>query len=94
MFSRNRYVTARVSDEVPFPLQMFMWTCIDMLEIEADYLQIFELVATTEGQRIVHTQEQPEYRREYFIKRDKPLSAKIFVIDDVEYATMLFAEEY
>lgn len=94
MFSRNRYVTARVSDEVPFVLQLFMWSCIDMLGNEADYLQVFEFTAAPEGQRIIHTQEQPEYRQEYLIKCDKPLSAKIFVIDDGEYATMLFAEEY
>jgi hypothetical protein len=94
MFSSNRYATARVSEEVPFELQLFMWMCIDGLGGEADYLQVFELTATPEVQRIVHTQEQPEYRQEYLIKCDKPLSAKIFVIDDVEYATMLFAEEY
>ena len=42
MFSRNRYVTARISEEVPFILQMLMWACIDMLGNEADYLQVFE----------------------------------------------------
>ncbi len=94
MFSMKRYVTARISDEVPFMLQLFMWACIDMLGDEADYLQVFDLTATPEGQRIVHIQEQPEYRAEYLMKCDKPLSAKIFVIDDGEYATMLFAEEY
>lgn len=94
MFSRNRYVTARVSEEVPFELQLFMWSCIDILGNEADYLQIFELVAATEGQIIVHKQEQPPYHKEYMIPCAKPLSAKIFAIDDVEYVTMLFAEEY
>ena len=93
MFSLNRYATARVSEEIPLDLQVFMWACIDMLHDE-DYLQVFELTATPEVQRIVHIQEQPEYREEYLIQSDKPLSAKIFVIDDVEYATMLFAEEY
>ena len=93
MFSLNRYATARVSEEIPLDLQVFMWACIDMLHDE-DYLQVFELTATLEGQRIVHIQEQPEYREEYLIQSDKPLSAKIFVIDDLEYATMLFADEY
>ncbi len=94
MFSCNRYTTARVCEEVPFVLQMFMWSCIDMLPGEADYLQVFELTATSEGQRIAHKQEQPPYRKEYLIPCAKPLSTKIFVIDDGEYATMLFAEEY
>ena len=94
MFSLNRFATARVSEEIPLDFQVFMWACIDMLGDEADYLQVFDLAATPEGQRIVHIQEQPEYREEYLIQSDKPLSAKIFVIDDVEYATMLFADEY
>ena len=63
MFPLKRYGTARVSEEVPLILQLFMWTCIDMLQGEADYLQVFELTATSEGQRIVHKQEQPSYRR-------------------------------
>ena len=94
MFSTKRYVTARIAEKIPLILQLFMWACIDMLEIEADYLHIFELIATLEGQKIVHKQEQPPYHREYLMKCYKPLSAKIFVIDDREYATMLFAEEY
>ena len=44
MFSRNRYATARVSEEVPFELQLFMWMCIDGLGSEPDYLQVFELM--------------------------------------------------
>lgn len=94
MFSRNRYATVRICEEAPFILQMFMWACIEMLQEKTDYLQVFELSATLEGQRIVHKQEQPPYRKEYLIQCVKPLSAKIFVIDDGEYATMLFAEEY
>ena len=94
MFPLKRYVTARISDEVPFTLQIFMWACIDMLEVEADYLQIFELTATSKGQKIAHKQEQPPYRKEYLIPCANPLSTKIFVIDDGEYATMLFAGEY
>lgn len=94
MFSCNRYVTSKVAEEVPLIFQLFMWACIDMLEIEADYLQIFELTATAEGQKIVHKQEQLPYRKDYLIPCAKPLSTKIFVIDDGEHATMLFAEEY
>ena len=94
MFSHNRYVTVRVSNEVDPITRFFMWTCIDMLAVEADYLQVFELVTAPEGQKIVHTQEQPPYCKEYLIPCNKPIFAKIFVIDDGTYATMLFAEEY
>ena len=94
MFSRNRYATARVCSEVPLILQLFMWTCIDTLQEEQDYLQVFELATVPEGQIIIHIQEQPQYREKYLMPCVKPLTAKIFVIDDGDYATMMFAEEY
>ena len=96
MFLRIRYATARVSREVDPITQFFMWSCIDMMpeDQDQDYLQVFDLTATAEGQKIVHTQEVPPYSREYLILCRNPITAKIFVIDDVEYATMLFAEEY
>lgn len=94
MFARIRYATARVSREVDPITQFFMWSCIDMMPEDQDYLQVFDLTATAEGQKIVHTQEVSPYSREYLIPCRKPITAKIFVIDDVEYATMMFAEEY
>lgn len=94
MFPINRYATAHIYETVPHMLQAFMWMCIDFLNIDADYLQVFELSEEQGMQRIVHKQEVPEYSKEYLIPCAKPLSAKIFVIDDSEYATMLFADEY
>ena len=94
MFSRRRCVTARVSREMDPITQFFLWSCIDMLTVKADYLQIFELVAVPNGLKVIHSQEVPEYKKEYLIPCKKPLSAKIFVIDDGQYATMLFADEY
>ena len=94
MFSRKRYVTARVKREVDPITQFFMWSCIDMLPVEADYLQVFELTVVPDGLRVVHSQENPRYQKEYIIPCRKPLSGKIFVIDDGTHATMLFANEY
>lgn len=46
-------------------------------------------------QRIVHSQEVPEYKREYLFNTDAPVFiGKIFVIDDETHSTMLLAEEY
>ena len=46
-------------------------------------------------QKIVHSQEQPEYKKEYLFETGTPfLCAKIFVIDDVTHSTMLFNYEY
>ena len=63
MFSRRRYITARVSKEVDPITQFFLWSCIDMLPVKADYLQIFELVAVPNGLKVIHSQEVPEYKK-------------------------------
>ena len=94
MFPPQRYATAAVSREIPFGVQLFLWQCIDALPFSPDYLQVFEL--STEGCRlkIVHTQECPDYRKEYLLLSDVPITAKIYVINDETHATMLFCEEY
>lgn len=59
------------------------------------YLQVFKLSEYNGMQRIVHSQEEPEYTREYLINTGTPFfNAKIYVIDSVEYSTMLFSHEY
>ena len=94
MFSRRRYVTVRINREIDPITQFFLWSCIDMLPVKTDYLQVFDLVAVPNGMKVIHTQEVPEYKKEYLIPCRKPLSVKIFVIDDGKHATMLFADEY
>lgn len=96
--SKCRYLTRGVDNEMPLALQMFLWERIDELSEPKDYLQVFELSETTTGlQKVVHRQEQPEYRAEYIITEElfpKAVTAKIFVIDDGDHCTMLLAEEY
>jgi len=47
-------------------------------------------------QKIVHSQEMPEYKMEYLVKlQGAPIFVgKIYVIDDKTHSTMLKAEEY
>jgi len=45
-------------------------------------------------QKITHTQEVPEYKKEYIFNTGTVITAKIFVIDDKTHSTMLLAEEY
>jgi hypothetical protein len=93
----TRYITCGVVQEVPEALQYFMWSLIeDLMEhISLDYLQIFRLEGRDGKQLIVHEQEQPEYEKEYVIDVDsKPILAKIYVIDDIQYSTMLLSKEY
>ena len=102
MFKKdNRYVTRGVSEEVDIRLQIILWSMLDKLKdkgnVELDYLQIFKI--RKEGNKIVinQSQEVPEYSCTYEIElEDVELDdeIKIYVIDSVEYSTMLFPSEY
>lgn len=76
-------------------LQLFMWQCIDSMDCEKDYLQIFKITLSDGKQKITHIQEEPEYLREYLLNADAPVFVgKVYVIDSGRYSTMLLAEEY
>ena len=94
MFPKQRLATRSICEQIPFELQVYMWYCIDSLDIERDYLHAFTLLHKDGKQMMVHEQEVPPYKKEYLLVGYKPLDAKIFVINDGDYATMLFAEEY
>lgn len=94
MFNNQRYITRGVIAEIPFELQIFMWECIDRMPETKDYLQVFTFESVGILQKIVHTSEQPEYCMNYFIPYSKPVTAKVYVIDDGDHSTMLLAEEY
>lgn len=94
MFSNQRYITRGVQAEIPFEFQLFMWGCIDRMPGPKDYLQVFTFESVGILQKIVHTSEQPEYCMNYFIPCSKPITAKVYVIDDGDHSTMLLAEEY
>lgn len=94
LFQNPHYLTRGVDTEIPLELQLFLWSCIDRLPEERDYFQVFKLEPMGEMQRISHTSEQPEYHMEYIIPTEKPITAKLYVIDSIEYSTMLLAEEY
>ncbi len=94
MFNNSRYLTRGVQTEISLELQLFLWNCIDQLPEERDYLQVFNLELFGEMQRITHTSENPEYKMEYLIPSEAPVTAKVYVIDDGDHSTMLLANEY
>ena len=94
LFQNPHYLTRGVDTEIPLELQLFMWGCVYNLPEERDYLQVFELEPLDDMQRISHTSEQPEHHMEYIIPTEKPITAKLYIIDSIEYSTMLLAEEY
>ena len=94
-FENKRYITKGVSEQIHPLLQVFMWQCIEELDVPKDYLQVFNLSEHLGKQKIEHIQEEPEYSKEYLLKTDTPIFiGKIFVIDDGDHSTMLLAEEY
>ena len=94
MFNNSRYLTKGVQEKISLELQIFMWECIDNLSDPKDYLQVFNLSVVGSLQRITHTSENPEYKKEYLIPSEKPITEKIYIIDDGDHSTMLLAEEY
>ena len=94
MFQNKRFLTRGVQAEIPIELQLFLWNCIDNLPEERDYFQVFALKEIDGKQHIHHFSEQPEYSEEYQISTEKPITAKVYVIDDIDHSTMLLAEEY
>lgn len=100
MFTNQRYITCGISCAISEEIQLGLWIMIDNLRasnnIEVDYLQVFRLSNQNGNQKIIHSQEQPEYHNEIFIAiLCQPVeNAKIFVIDDGRHSTMMLAEEY
>ncbi len=100
MFKKeNRYVSRQVNENIPIQLQILMWSMIYSLKEkkELDYLQIFRLKVKNNKVLIEHEQEVPPYKEKYEVEKAKfPIECdmKIYVIDSVDYSTMIFAEEY
>ena len=100
---QKRHLTCGIDKRLPQELQRLIWTSIDMRVLLAkekiDYLQVFTFKKIDdEVLALHHEQEQPpilnihytNYRPEY----EEILHEKIFVIDDGDHSTMLFAYEY
>jgi hypothetical protein len=99
MFENQRYITNGVSIGISLFLQNILWYMIETMRTQKqDYLQVFTLeksiVNSETRQKIIHTQEEPDYCYEYSFKCEEPIATKIFVIDDETHTTMLLAEEY
>ena len=95
-FKNQKFITRGVDSNVSLLLQLFMWQCIEDMPQPKDYLQVFECTLEGKKQKIIHSQEEPDYKREYLLNlTDAPLFIeKIFVIDDGDHSTILYSHEY
>lgn len=95
MFNNKRYLTKGASERIEICYQMIMWSMIDNLNVEKDYLQVFQLDWKNDVLTITHSQEQPFYKKVYKLHCQSAVKTeKVYVIDSEEYSTMLLAEEY
>ncbi|MBU3190162.1 DUF960 domain-containing protein [Clostridium bowmanii] len=102
MFDNARYITSGINEEVDESIQVLLWNFIDLLKLKEDFtidwLQVFELReisnSKTFNQEIVHSQEEPLYKKHYLVAVDKPISTKIYVIDDSEQSVLMLSKEY
>lgn len=62
-FKNKRYISKGIDSRVPPLTQLFLWHCIDTLDIAKDYLQVFNCSMYDSMQKITHIQEQPEYNK-------------------------------
>ena len=79
MFNGKRFVTSGIAEKVPLELQVIMWDMVDAMDDPKDYLQVFDLSAENGKQKIVHSQEQPEYEKEYLFETGTPFLCARFL---------------
>jgi|GEM_PF-6469626 hypothetical protein len=102
-FTGDRFVTSHAEAEVSKEAMAKLFEMLEVARVETghrlDYLQVFELIPTSEGTLIRHRQEQPEYSQERSFPGLDCASGKMFWIsssqeDGQEYSTLMMAEDY
>ena len=101
MFKKeNRYLSRGANEAIDLRLQLIIWNLIDELKQkkEVDYLQIFRISKEDDKMIIIeHEQEVPKYKAKYVAEIESVEIIgviKVYVIDSVEYSTMILASEY
>lgn len=103
MFKNDAYMTRGFQNDIPETAKFMISNEIRELtkldDSEVDYLQVFELNPNFDNsmQVIRHFQEQPPRENVFGVEMlldEKPVNAKVYVIDDGTHHTYLLAEEY
>lgn len=95
----KRYMTRAIAEEMHIEIQLLLWHFIDELKrqgLELDYLQVFELSVEDGKQIVVHRQEVPERKQKWSIALEnaRPITEKVWCIDDGQNQMMLFPSDY
>lgn len=101
MFHSTKYATQSVADRVPVQLQIMLWTLIERKRLAGevlDYLQVFELSLYKVGgqslQKVIHRQEVPPFTEMHYFDVEEVYVGKVWVMDNRDYATMLFPSDH
>ncbi len=94
MFKNRKYITSGVYNYIPPLLQTTLWGLIKNMPVDKDYLQVFLLSSDNGKQKVIHTQEMPEYKKEYVFDMKPVVTGTVFAIDDKTHSTMLMNYEY
>lgn len=88
------YVTRGIQAVLNPSLQTLLWCMVeDMGGIPRDDLQVFRLSECGGKQKIVHTQDVPEYRKEFVFPDETPVTETVLIVDDGECLVMMPADE-
>ena len=96
-FMNARYATRTIVDTLHPILTAFLWDKVEKLPEDRDYLQVFDLYEQDGKQWIRHRAEEPKHCTEYEFPYQLVsgiVTDKVYIIDDGDHSTMLFAEEY
>ena len=101
-FDGQKYVTKGITETLPSDVQLFLFMCVEITygktAGQLDYLQVFKLDTIGDGDsrmlHIRHEQEQPKAKMDYVLPIGEEVNCKVYIIDDIDYVTMLLAEEY
>ena len=91
-FNNSIFTTRTVKEELPEEVLLFIVGLVQNMHKEVnevDYLQVI----TIESNTLIHTQEIPEYKKEYLLSISVE-SCKLFFIDNNQYSTLMFSYEY
>lgn len=103
MFQPNtRYLTRGINERLPHALIQALWLAIDLQlisEAKLDYLQVFKFEKIGEDVLAIrHEQEVPKRKNVHYTgyqsEYAEVLNETVYVIDDGDHSTMLFAYEY
>lgn len=91
--NKKFYVTKEVNERLDIKIVIYIQTIIATMEVEIDYLQVFDISRNI----LTHSQEVPEYEMEYRLSK-KYEDERLFCIRTDEekksYWTLMFSSEY